>query len=629
MLDKTMALSKGSDDAHATMVQVTQINNEHIYQELPVNHIRVIDLFPGSQWDLIEVQLHVVAIDDPGPYQALSYQAQEVLIWIGEENKDVDTKRAFEVAEARHDYGQQLRILDSPRGRCAILMTIPDRDMFDLVTEVQQRFPPDLPDGIDPMQLQVLDHLLAKSHAGFPEVDLLLYIGHRDIDNVACSGVHLPIAVLTPEWDLEHVKHVSEWTFSSFDNFLREATKPSEMRLSDNGAAQVLQALNYLTKRQYFRQAWIVQEVILAPKSIMVCGRHEVSFVKFYVVYGIDPTTRIYVKNFMLDDFKFFEAEENVRTLAKWWPFLHNSNLLGEEFMAGHSAFNQLGYLNKRGRQGDLGEICLGSLLLDFGEQRSTDPRDKVFSLVGIIKRFSTLPREVEWAEECVDYGLETREVFWRAAKHLVETFSLRQVNEPKPSRYHILHFFRESSFNPGDDNMDVNLPTWVPNWSSISRQGWLVNNRRIYEIDSLIPYRARVQEDSLFITASIVDKVSFCSNVLECDQEMYGQATLCDKLVGKEGSTRSPYGGVNAQFEAFWRTVIADDPIGSKSQTDFTYHFQEFDAVNRWVSHCCDMYSQVSRMWLEDLDKRPLFGPLLDDLRKQKAQKGNLNTSP
>lgn len=46
-----------------------------------------------------------------------------------------------------------------------------------------------------------------------------------------------------------------------------------------------------------------------------------------------------------------------------------------------------------------------------------------------------------------------------------------------------------------------------------------------------------------------------------------------------------SPYGGTDEQFEAFWRTIIADNPIGAKPVGDPTCHFQELDAVKSWIS--------------------------------------------
>ncbi|KAJ5639760.1 uncharacterized protein N7484_007622 [Penicillium longicatenatum] len=68
-----MEQPKKDDTVHAKTVQAAQENNEHIYSTLPSHHIRVLDLLPGSELDLIEVQLHVVPVADPGAYKALSY----------------------------------------------------------------------------------------------------------------------------------------------------------------------------------------------------------------------------------------------------------------------------------------------------------------------------------------------------------------------------------------------------------------------------------------------------------------------------------------------------------------------------------------------------------------------------
>ena len=57
----------------AVAIMTSQRNSEVIYQKLSDRMIRVVDIQPGSVADPIHVELRTVSIDNPGPYEALSY----------------------------------------------------------------------------------------------------------------------------------------------------------------------------------------------------------------------------------------------------------------------------------------------------------------------------------------------------------------------------------------------------------------------------------------------------------------------------------------------------------------------------------------------------------------------------
>ncbi|KAF4208798.1 hypothetical protein CNMCM8927_008747 [Aspergillus lentulus] len=703
-----MEKPKKDDFVPAKTVQVEQKNNAHIYNVLPPDHIRILDLFPGSEYDLIEVQLHVAPIADPGKYQALSYVcgsttddlrlilcnnhefmitsnlfdalnrfrsptetrrlwvdaicihqgsisersqqvrmmsqiyegAEEVLVWLGKDNPKVNIKRAFEVMSTRADYRLQYMSLDQPSGSAPTILCIPDPDLYDVLAEVQQRFdPPTWPDDCDPSLRGMVEQLLQQSWVDFPRSQLLMYIGCRHLDHSTqgdASQDQNSILWIMPDWDADHVRRMANENFATFTDFLKEATKPAEMRLSDSEAGEVFCAINDLFGRPYFQRAWIVQEIILSRKATLVCGQHEGDLESFWHVFGLDRLQSTYMQNFYLDDFHFFEAQKNVQKIFTWARSMktpsHLSHLSRLTFK-GHTVFNQMAYIRSSGRNGRLRLIDIGHLLNNFRKQKSTDPRDQIFSLVGLLQRFSKRPGVLQWAESCVDYSLGVRDIYLSTAQHIAENNHERNRGDTTSfgGSCHILSFF-EQTIGPPPEQLD--LPTWVPNWSA-EREGTVFNTRRIDETASLIPYDARVQGESLVVSGCIVDKVTFCSDILGCNEQMFQEVDLCYMLTERERKKKTPsvYGAFKAQFEGFWRTIIADNPIGTKPYTDHTHHFQEQDAVNEWLTQCQHNYRQVRCTWSDELESRPILGPTLarvqghDEGHAPSAEDGKVQT--
>lgn len=110
--------------------------------------------------------------------------AEEVLVWLGKDNPEVNIKRAFEVMSTRADYRLQCMSLDQPSGSAPTILCIPDPDLYDVLAEVQQRFnPPTWPDDCDPSLRGMVEQLLQQSWVDFPRSQLLMYIGCRHLDH--------------------------------------------------------------------------------------------------------------------------------------------------------------------------------------------------------------------------------------------------------------------------------------------------------------------------------------------------------------------------------------------------------------------------------------------------------------
>lgn len=82
-----------------------------------------------------------------------------------------------------------------------------------------------------------------------------MYIGSRRLDDrvqTDCSKYRSSILWITPDWDNGHVRRAASENYASFTNFLKEAIKSAEIRLSDSEGAEVFNAIKYVLEKPYF-----------------------------------------------------------------------------------------------------------------------------------------------------------------------------------------------------------------------------------------------------------------------------------------------------------------------------------------------------------------------------------------
>ena len=436
-----------------------------MYERLPEGTIRVLDLLPASSLDdAISVQLSLVSIDNPGSYEALSYTWGSSTIGLRPiscdgadtsvtENLFIALKRFRRTSDVRRIWTDALCIDQSN------------------TTERTQ-------------QVKLMEKIYRKA------MNVLIWVGEEN----KTVDVELAFRIANARDESRGSKHL-----------LKETIEPSSLTLSIHEIAEIYCAASELASRPYFNRAWIVQEIILSSKSTLICGRHEVDFTTFSKFISLVPNTDS-SKSFYLHDLKQFEPEENHQICRQIGV------ILGDRLQSDFVNVSQIGFHRARGERGLLGRLTLCQLLRDFGSQLATDPRDHVFGLIGLLQQFSENPDVIRWCEDVVNYEKDYRTVFLEAATHVAMSFQGRVSEDQKPSREHILTLFEVDPIRlrPGYD-----WPTWVPDWSSRSRRSITLDTARRYSIDSVIPYRARVEGDSLFLPGQHVDEVSFVSFTL------------------------------------------------------------------------------------------------------------------
>ncbi|KAL8855906.1 MAG: hypothetical protein Q9178_007471 [Gyalolechia marmorata] len=165
--------------------------------------------------------------------------------------------------------------------------------------------------------------------------------------------------------------------------------------------------------RVYFSRTWIVQEIVVAPSTSVFCGEIEISWT-------------------------------DLITAAKYYVGFKEGPL-GE--ITGDRRIGQV-LLIDRDQKDLLGSNTASILALMLRHRRSsaTDPRDKIFALLGL-----TDPSHLTGLDMRVDYTSEPAEVYTRfAISHLQHTQGLDILSVPRVS---------------GQQGVQ-GLSSWVPDWS-------------------------------------------------------------------------------------------------------------------------------------------------------------------
>ncbi|KAJ9621932.1 hypothetical protein H2203_006813 [Taxawa tesnikishii (nom. ined.)] len=592
-------------------------NHALIYQELARGTIRVLDLLPGQDDDTINVNLQVVSVENSGPYKALSYtwgsttsglqriacnghdfmatanlftalkrfrdpeqtqrmwvdaicinqssiqertqqvglmveiyaNAEEVLIWIGEHDGSSDVELLFRVAESRYGYATSKTRIEMPPGDHPLLLFSPDTESVQAVAAVQKKTP-----GSEAHGLTLRDFGL-----GHLENDArFLLVGSR-LSQCVADGERAPI-LLRPSFDPEQVMRAVEQQSLAFDEFLKEALKPAELTLSDQDTFEVHHSLYEAMNKPYWSRAWIIQEILVSSNSTIVYGEHRIGFEVFSAVYGFYRRRELDIKNFMLDDLKCFHTLEVRERMHRFQIPLNPPN-------DHHETMSLLGFDRTEDGIKKMRRTTLAGLLNTYGKQNATDARDHIFSLVGALKHFSKVDDEIEWCTHAVDYSVDRQTVFLEAAKHIVVTCRPLYVAGDERVCFHVLEFFTFHS--------DARLPTWVPDWtsgpSSLSKPAPLSLVRHVSPLASpagLIPYKPHIEGSSIFLPAHIIDEVDFASEILDYSVEMYKEVDLYQMVTDNE--LGQAYDSVDARFEAFWRTIVADHYPGTGSEGEY-----------------------------------------------------------
>lgn len=195
-----------------------------------------------------------------------------------------------------------------------------------------------------------------------------------------------------------------------------------------------------MLSRAYFSRSWITQELVLSRNVVVLCGQQTLSLIAFWVIW--EWLLRI----------EGLPCPEQVD--SGLWSFL--SSREGRRLL-GWGALNKLPNLmelmrdSRNAPEQDLALIW-HELVLHTRILQATDPRDKLYSVLGILDR-----------KFKPDYSASIEEVFYDFAKQYVYA----------EKRLSVLREAGHGTFfgTPEHPRHRLFVPSWVPNWDALSKE--------------------------------------------------------------------------------------------------------------------------------------------------------------
>lgn len=355
------------------------------------------------------------------------------------------------------------------------------------------------------------------------------------------------------------------------------------LRFENPGWSAICQVL----RKRWFNRVWVVQEVVMARKALVVCGSHSIPWPRFESI--IDRVASTELTSLLLLD---GARPQGVNT-ASVITALQEAIVNAEPF--------------------ELLEVLSCTLLL-----QATDPRDKLYSLLGVV----AAARKGSPVEK-PDYTISSDVLFKRtAASQLKEKGSLKFL----------------SFVEHGSDLTEL-VPSWVPRWSRppTGRNPFAQYSKNFATTGSSKPvYRLAGNDCELAVSGLYLDFIKVTTVFLEVEdatdekrdkfqfvedtnRKQYHALMTCLKLLEPKGVS---YVEVQALPEALGRTLICNMTMdgqlpGSEHDESFeafyeclrtlcsdpnSPKFEGWDAHDdAWVDRQCryaDLYSQSLGHW-------------------------------
>ncbi|CAO2649165.1 Nn.00g101140.m01.CDS01 [Neocucurbitaria sp. VM-36] len=267
-----------------------------------------------------------------------------------------------------------------------------------------------------------------------------------------------------------------------------------------------------LFQRKYFTRVWIIQEIILARKIIVLCGRHSV-------------------------DWEDLASVSRFLTLTAWtrWTCVREGFSAHDPDQVHHAIPNILTHI-KRIRTG--GEInVMLDCLITSRRFLSSDPRDKVYALLGLVEdyikgkhRFNPM------------YG----------ERSVSETYTLAAIQVLEDSDDLLVLAYAE-----GDKFQTIVQYSWVPDWSCPRVLGLGVVGYKRYSAAGNLPRSLTINEKalSLKVRGLRLDDIVLAGE----SKHEFLKGTPCPSWWSILRALPPVYHTGQTRMEVFWRTLITD----------------------------------------------------------------------
>ncbi|KAG8160327.1 hypothetical protein KVR01_009863 [Diaporthe batatas] len=272
-----------------------------------------------------------------------------------------------------------------------------------------------------------------------------------------------------------------------------------------------------ILQRAYFTRSWITQELVLSRNVVLLCGQQTLPLIALTIVW------------LWLHHIEGLSCPPHVN--ARLWSLL--STREGRRVIS-WGVLNKLPNLSNLMRDSkNVPEEGLAliwhELVLHARIQQATDPRDKLYSVLGLLDR-----------KFKPDYAASIEDVFCNFAKENIDA----------EKRLSVLREAGHGTFfdTPEHPRHNLFVPSWVPDWDALSKEftwGLIYHGEYRLCADGNRPPRLRKVGDSETITLS-QQQDGYCFKIVGRTLTVVG--LICDstsavrRLAGSDYSSWAPF---------------------------------------------------------------------------------------
>ena len=274
-------------------------------------------------------------------------------------------------------------------------------------------------------------------------------------------------------------------------------------------------ALNQIVCRPYWRRLWILQEAALGRSTTPVlCGPRTLAWTQFARAFSILGQTDEVINTYIVNEL----SEASLSFDLAIWPNLET--------------VCEIQQLQDRQLKGE--RTSLYRLLNLTRTVSSTDPRDKVYGLLGLMD--DDLVRLIK-----PDYRDTVIKVYHAFTIAIIEaTGSLDVIRHASP-------------------NANSSFPSWVPDWTFAPENAPLNVSDAAFESGGLSRADYRVLANGQLLSCKGIIADHF--DGLGC---MWTKGWSADSVIPTKG-TANPYGNFESARNAIWRSYVAGRSIPSE----------------------------------------------------------------
>ncbi|KAM6514257.1 hypothetical protein FALCPG4_015412 [Fusarium falciforme] len=398
------------------------------------NEVRLLVLAPGNEDEEVQCRLINVELNWRARYEALSYH------W-GDPNVTVPIKcegQTVAVTTNLHSALVDLRDATEPRYLWVDAICINQDDLDEKAK-----------------QIKLMGLIYSRARR------VLIYLGRADRE---VSGALKDLAFLDSKFTALHVqRYMSRLAALGQTGTNLLSLFPSQIPFPDDFNWQPIVTL---FRRHWFQRTWIIQEAILAKRGIVYCGRESIPWSKFETVVAALYMYHHTVKQIPGYDSVIDRAINGVNTMR-----LARRDRRKDRFRH---------FFIMRSERGQLNEYSgLLDLLLDTRQFQCTNPRDKIYGLMGIVRQ------NVNDEHLNPDYSFSVEQVY--------RNFVIWEIFANNNLRVLGCGSEKES---------ESNFPSWVPDFMRLSPQQHLLRRGRRLDYNAGLDTKIQVKlsDDSLVL---------------------------------------------------------------------------------------------------------------------------------